>query len=399
MLNFKNPPYRKDISSTSGGLLTYVRNDIPSRQLFDFKFPTDIQILAVELNLRKTKWLLLNIYRPPSQSLIYFLSHLADAILYYSRYESVLINSDFNAESDTPDLLNFLNSNQLHNHMKEKTCWKSIHGSCIDLVISNKKYSLMNTGTVETGLSDFHSLIYSMLKATYQKLPPKVIRYRQWKHFNQDNFKFELSRGLQHNRSINNITDYFSFENIFDRTLSKHAPLKTKVLRGNNLPYVNKNLRKAIMCRSNLKKRANLSGKPEDMARFKKQRNFVVNLNRKLKKSFFARTSNSPKNFWKAIKPYFGGKGSAIRERILLVENDSIVSSEKELASVFNFYFNSATGSLNIPPIPGLISTTDNQVTMAILKYRQHPSVARIKSKHKAIQTFDLHKVTEGYRD
>ena len=31
---------------------------------------------------------------------------------------------------------------------------------------------------------------------------------------------------------------------------------------------------------------------------------------------------------------------------------------------------------------------------MAILKYRQHPSVARIKSKHKAIQTFDLHKVT-----
>ena len=119
LLNFKNLPYRKDMSSTSGGLLTYVRNDIPSRQLFNFEFPADIQILAVELNLRKTKWLLLNIYRPSSQNLIYFLNHLANAILLYNRYESIFINGDFNAEPNTPELSNFLNSNQLHNHMKE----------------------------------------------------------------------------------------------------------------------------------------------------------------------------------------------------------------------------------------------------------------------------------------
>ena len=130
------------------------------------------------------------------------------------------------------------------------------------------------------------------------------------------------------------------------------------------------------------------------MDRFRKQRNFVVNLNRKLKKSFFASTSHSPKNFWKAIKPYFGGKGSTIRERILLVENDSIVSNEIELASIFNSYFNSATDSLDIPAIPGLISTTNDPVNMAILKFMKHPSVVRIKNKHTAIEPFELHKIT-----
>ena len=76
--------------------------------------------------------------------------------------------------------------------MKEKTCWKSQSGTCIDLIISSKKYSLMNTGTIKTGLSDHHSLIYTMLKTTYQKLPPKIIKYRNWKFFNEDLFKFKL---------------------------------------------------------------------------------------------------------------------------------------------------------------------------------------------------------------
>ena len=95
----------------------------------------------------------------------------------------------------------------------------------------------MNTATFETGLSDSHHLIYSMLKTTYEKLPPKVIKYRQWKHFDKDSFKLELSRSLQVNNYLND-SDYKSFEKSFGDTLQKHAPLKTKFLRGNNQPYM-----------------------------------------------------------------------------------------------------------------------------------------------------------------
>ena len=387
-------PYRLDMSCTSGGLMTFVRKDITSRQLTDFKFPSDIQILPVELNFKKSKWLLFNIYRNPTgQSLTYFLECLSEAIIFYSQYDSILITGDFNAEPNDPEISNFLLSNQLHNHMKEKTCWKSTKGSCIDLFLSNKKYSLMNTGTVETGISDYHSLIYSMLKMTYEKLPPRIVKYRQWKRFNKDFFKFELSSYLQYNTFVNK-TDYSNFEKAFETILERHAPLKTKFLRGNHQPHVTKDLRKAIMLRSKLKNKANKTKKLEDYCQYKRQRNLVVNLNRSSKQSFFANTRNSPKNFWKAVKPYFGGKKSIDRERIVLVESDAIISDEKILASTFNSFFNSATESLRIPEIPGVIVTSEDPVLAAIEKFSQHPSVLTIKNRRADGNLFELEKIS-----
>ena len=42
---------------------------------------------------------------------------------------------------------------------------------------------------------------------------------------------------------------------LFVNVLDAHAPRKTKVLRGNQKSHVDKNLRKAIMRRSKLKKK------------------------------------------------------------------------------------------------------------------------------------------------
>ena len=47
-----------------------------------------------------------------------------------------------NLEPDNPEMKSFLEINTLYNHMKEKTCWKSDTGSCIDLIISNRTPSL-----------------------------------------------------------------------------------------------------------------------------------------------------------------------------------------------------------------------------------------------------------------
>ena len=76
-------PYRLDVSDVSGGLLTYVHTEIPSRRLTDFKLPADVQAIPVEINLRKRKWLHVAIYRPPSQNLAYFLNKLSDLLDFY----------------------------------------------------------------------------------------------------------------------------------------------------------------------------------------------------------------------------------------------------------------------------------------------------------------------------
>ena len=49
--------------------------------------------------------------------------------------------------------------------------------------------------------------------------------------------------------------DYYHFEVTFLRVLEKHAPMKKKVVRANNKPYMTKALRQAIMRRSALKTR------------------------------------------------------------------------------------------------------------------------------------------------
>ena len=47
--------------------------------------------------------------------------------------------------------------------------------------------------------------------------------------------------------------DLEQFENIFDATLSKHAPYKSVLIRGNKKPHTTKPLRKEIMKRTRLR--------------------------------------------------------------------------------------------------------------------------------------------------
>ena len=144
--------------------------------------------------------------------------------------------------------------------MKDKTCFKSVNGRCIDLIISNRKYSLQHTGTVDTGLSDHHHLIYSMLKTQFVKLPPKKINYRDYSRFNESMFISDLEIFLKYESS------FYNFERLFTDIINKHAPLKTKFLRANNKPHLTKELRKAIMKRTKLKNIALRTNSSVDLA-------------------------------------------------------------------------------------------------------------------------------------
>ena len=61
-------PFRIDRNRSGGVVMMYVRDDVPSKLLTKHFFPNDIKGLFVELNFRKSKWLLLGTYHPPSQS-------------------------------------------------------------------------------------------------------------------------------------------------------------------------------------------------------------------------------------------------------------------------------------------------------------------------------------------
>ena len=49
-------PFRKDRIEVGGGIIVFVRDDIPCKKL-DARIPEDIEALYLEINLRHTKWL------------------------------------------------------------------------------------------------------------------------------------------------------------------------------------------------------------------------------------------------------------------------------------------------------------------------------------------------------
>ena len=77
-------------------MIVYVRDDVPNKQLTKHKLPEDIESIFVEVNLRKTKWLIFGGYRPPRQSVEYFFNHVGFALdTYKQRHEKFLFAGDF----------------------------------------------------------------------------------------------------------------------------------------------------------------------------------------------------------------------------------------------------------------------------------------------------------------
>ena len=60
--------YCLDISNKSGGILVYIRTNIPSRQRNCGNLCKSIQAAPFEINLREEKWLVISTYRSPSQN-------------------------------------------------------------------------------------------------------------------------------------------------------------------------------------------------------------------------------------------------------------------------------------------------------------------------------------------
>lgn len=382
LVGYKNP-YRSDVSDSSGGLLVYVNSSIPSRQLSSCVLPKDIEIISFELNIRKHKWLVISIYRNPStQKLPYFLKYLSLVIEFYSKdYESLIIMGDFNDTPTCSSISSFMTSYGLYSMLNTPTCFKSPGGRCIDLILTNKKHSFQKTQSVETGISDHHHLICTMLKQTFDRAPPKVISYRSYRNFSTDSFKSDLVRALAEETLPGSFS---SLHYSLATTLQKHAPCKKRVLRGNHKPHVSKIMRKAIMKRSRLKNRYNISRNASDWELYKKQRNFIVNLNRQEKKQFLTKISDktqegNSKKFWKYFTPFFSNKCSS-EEAVSLVDKGILEHDTEKICNIFNNYFINITSNLNIElwkPDIACSSLVD-----IIKKYDSHPSILKIKESH-----------------
>ena len=106
---------------------------------------------------------------------------------------------------------------------------------------------------------------------------------------------------------------YNCFKEMFTTVVDKHAPVKTRFLRGNKAPFVNKELSKAIMHRSKLLNKFRKTKSDIDWNAYKKQRNKCVSIRRKNICEHFTKLCNNGgienKKFWDTVKPFLTDKG------------------------------------------------------------------------------------------
>ena len=116
----------------------YANKNIPSKYLRSFHLPNDTQVIPIEINLKQLKLLVVSIYRPPGQKLEYFLSSMAEFFDHFLKtYEGFIVKGDFNKIETCPSGGLFLVKQKCKNIIKNRTCFKSVKGSCIDLILAS----------------------------------------------------------------------------------------------------------------------------------------------------------------------------------------------------------------------------------------------------------------------
>ena len=138
--DFSNP-YRSDRNSHSGGILVFVRDNIPSNLVkLDQNFG-NFEGFFIELELsKKNKWLLSYSYNPQKGNIKQHLSNISKGLHELNSKYNILIIGDLNSEMSEPSLDEFCQTYNLVSIVNKPTYFKNPKNpSCIDLMLTNKQ--------------------------------------------------------------------------------------------------------------------------------------------------------------------------------------------------------------------------------------------------------------------
>ena len=280
-------PFRLDRNKNGCGILLYIRSNITSTKLNEYIIKNQIEAFCMEKRIRNSIWLLCCSYNPRKLQIASHIQEISNGIdASCKKYENILIMGDFYADVKEVSLRLFCNQYKLKSPNKDPTCYKNIDNpSCIDLLLTNSAKSFENTCTIETSLSDLHKLVVTVLNEKHERMPPKVIQYRNSKKFDYAIFNDNLCKQTK-NLTFSEF-DFLTIRKIFMEISNKFAPLKKKYIRSNHSKFVTKELSKAIVLRSKLRNQFLKTKTQESKMKYNKQKNLCVSIARKAKRSYY----------------------------------------------------------------------------------------------------------------
>ena len=194
--------FRRDRNWFGGGLLVYLRNDIPCRRILNFETKT-VETIALEtIIIAKTKWCIIFGYNPPKTTGINFTNEmyelcnsvnaLYDNFVILGDLNFNVLNVKFNSKNTSDTIIcpfrNLCSDFNLKNLIHEPTFYHRTGNSLLDVLVTNQCRRFASAGAIQNEISDGHSLIYGALRLKCPKLTPVDIELRSFKNFDKDNF-------------------------------------------------------------------------------------------------------------------------------------------------------------------------------------------------------------------
>ncbi|MCG8113710.1 MAG: reverse transcriptase domain-containing protein [Candidatus Thiodiazotropha taylori] len=391
ILNYQDP-FRKDRQTNNyGGVLVYVRENIPCKRRHELEMP-DLECIWLELKVKSRSVLFGLFYRPPSalQEVYDKIEQSIDLAL-DSNINDVVITGDFN--------LNYIDTvgknkiNQLFTQyslaqiINEPTHFTENSSSLIDLLFTNQTTNVLVSGVGEPFLDQnirYHCPIYAVFN--YDKQKPQSYKRKIWTY---DKGDYELLRRTitdfdWQTLKSNDINVYA--ENVTSNIIGlceKSIPNKVITIRPSDPPWFNNSIRKSIRKRKRAHKNAKRLNTADSWRKFRHLRNDVINIIRTSKKDFKDKIANklkhdklSGKDWWKLFKKLTGkDKTDPIPS---LNYQGEFITDQTEKANIFNVYFQSqSTIEDDNKPIPHLAQPTN---TISSINVQQEEVCSILKS-------------------
>ena len=132
----------------------------------------------------------------------------------------------------------------MQNVVNEPTWVTLTTQSLIDLIVTTKVSLVGKSGALSLRLSD-HCLTYATLKLNSKRPPPKIIRIRNFKHFNDKDFKTDIERIPFHMTTVfeDKHHSLWAWEQLFSSVCDQHAPHRVLKARSVSSPCINKQIK------------------------------------------------------------------------------------------------------------------------------------------------------------
>ena len=335
---------------THGGVLCYVKENLSFKQISDIH-DDEVESIFVEINLPNTKPVAVGtVYRPPDSTVDYV--DKIDVLFQKcnSIYDDVYILGDFNLDinkvCNLKKVSHLAKNSQMCQLITDYTRITEKTRTTIDLIFVSRPELVISSGVHSLGLSD-HSLIYAVRKHKQIKLPPRTVTSRNFKNFDESQFKTTVQNiDWEQVNCINDVDDALcKWQTLFNEACDKHAPFKTKRIKGHLPEWVDNDFLALCKDRDYFYAKAHKTNDKDDWKKAKTIRNRVNNMKFHLKKRYFERSikenRHDSKKLWKTIKKVLPNTKTCTVANIVNPVDNSNVPTGKDTANSFNQFFTS----------------------------------------------------------